>query len=102
MFAVQKKFIDYAAEMHWDYTLVDADWDRKIGYDKLGELAAYAASKGIGLLAWYNSSGDWNTTPYTPKSRLLTHEQRMAEFARCAPWASRASRSTSSAATASR
>lgn len=82
VFAVQKKFIDYAAEMHWDYTLVDADWDRKIGYDKLGELAAYAASKGIGLLAWYNSSGDWNTTPYTPKSRLLTHEQRMAEFAR--------------------
>jgi len=82
VFDVQKKFIDYAAGMHWDYTLVDADWDRKIGYDKLGELAAYAASKGIGLLAWYNSSGSWNTTPYTPKNRLLTHEQRVAEFAR--------------------
>jgi len=82
VFDVQKKFIDYAADMHWDYALVDADWDRKIGYEKLGELATYAASKGIGLLAWYNSSGSWNTTPYTPKNKLLSHEQRVAEFAR--------------------
>jgi len=84
VFDVQKKFIDYAADMRWDYTLVDADWDRKIGYDKLRELSAYAASKNIGLLAWYNSSGDWNKSPYSPKSKLLTHEQRVAEFKRLA------------------
>jgi hypothetical protein len=82
VFDVQKKFIDYAADMAWDYTLVDADWDRKIGYDKMRELSAYAASKNVGLLAWYNSSGDWNTSPYSPKSKLLTHEQRAAEFKR--------------------
>jgi len=82
VFEVQKKFINYAADMGWDYTLVDADWDRKIGYDKLAELARYAASKKIGLLAWYNSSGAWNQTPYTPKSKLLTHDQRVAEFGR--------------------
>ena len=82
VFDVQKKFIDYAADMGWDYTLVDADWDRKIGYEKLAELARYAASKKIGLLAWYNSSGAWNQTPYTPKSKLLTHDQRVAEFGR--------------------
>jgi hypothetical protein len=82
VFDVQKKFIDYAADMAWDYTLVDADWDRKIGYEKMRELAAYAASRNIGLLAWYNSSGDWNTSPYSPKSKLLTHEQRAAEFKR--------------------
>ena len=84
VFDVQKRFIDYAADMHWDYTLVDADWDRKIGYDKLQELAAYAASKGIKLLAWYNSSGSWNKTEMSPKSKLLTHEQRVAEFSRLA------------------
>jgi len=82
VFDVQKKFIDYAVDMQWDYTLVDADWDRKIGYERLGELARYAASRNIGLLAWYNSSGDWNKTPYTPKSKLLTHAQRVAEFER--------------------
>jgi hypothetical protein len=84
VFEVQKRFIDYAADMHWDYTLVDADWDRKIGYDKLQELAAYAASKGVKLLAWYNSSGSWNKTEMSPKSKLLTHEQRVAEFSRLA------------------
>ncbi len=82
VFDVQKKFIDYAADMKWDYTLVDADWDRKIGYEKLAELARYAAAKHIGLLVWYNSSGEWNKTPYSPKGALLTHAQRVAEFKR--------------------
>lgn len=81
-FEVQKKFIDYAADMHWDYTLIDADWDKKIGYEKLKQLVDYAAQKNIGILVWYNSSGDWNTSPYSPKSQLLTHEQRAAEFSR--------------------
>lgn len=81
-FDVQKKFIDYAADMHWDYTLIDADWDKKIGYEKLKELVDYAAQKNVGVLVWYNSSGGWNQSPYTPKSQLLTHEQRSVEFAR--------------------
>ena len=78
----QKKYIDFAAEMHWQYCLVDADWDRKIGYEKIKELAAYAKTKNVGLLLWYNSAGDWNTVKYTPKNKLLTHESRMAEFRR--------------------
>ncbi len=82
VYDVQKKFIDYAADMKWDYTLIDADWDRKIGYDKIKQLADYAATKNVGLLLWYNSSGDWNKTEYTPKSQLLTHEQRVKEFKR--------------------
>ncbi len=81
-FDVQKKFIDYAADMHWDYTLIDADWDKKIGYEKLKELVDYAAQKNVGILVWYNSSGDWNTSPYSPKSQLLTQKQREAELSR--------------------
>lgn len=81
-FDVQKNFIDYAAEMHWDYTLIDADWDKKIGYEKLQQLVDYATKKNIGILVWYNSSGDWNQSPMTPKSQLLTHQQRTAEFSR--------------------
>ncbi|MCH7414742.1 glycoside hydrolase family 97 protein [Belliella sp. R4-6] len=77
---IQEKHIDYAADMNWEYCLVDVNWDTNIGYDKIGELAAYAESKSVGLLLWYNSAGDWNTTPYTPKSQLLTREMRMSEF----------------------
>jgi hypothetical protein len=79
---VQKQFIDYAAEMGWEYILVDVNWDQTIGYDRMQELVDYASGKEVGLLLWYNSSGDWNTTEYTPKSKLLTHEDRVAEFSR--------------------
>lgn len=78
----QKEFIDYAAEMEWEYCLVDVNWDTNIGYDRIAELSAYAADKGVGLLLWYNSSGDWNETVYTPKSKLLSREDRRAEFSR--------------------
>ena len=79
---VQRQFIDYAADMGWRYTLVDALWDTQIGYPKIAELAAYARTKGVRLLLWYNSAGAWNTTPQTPRDRMLTHERRIAEFAR--------------------
>ncbi len=77
----QKKYIDYAADMGWEYCLVDAAWDTKIGYAKIKELSDYAATKKVGLLLWYNSAGDWNTVKYTPKDKLLTHESRASEFA---------------------
>lgn len=82
VYDVQKKFIDYAADMHWRYCLVDALWDTKIGYDKIKELADYAKTKNVKLLLWYNSAGDWNTTYQTPKSALLTKELRSKEFQR--------------------
>jgi hypothetical protein len=81
-FDVQKRFVDYAAEMGWRYTLVDALWDKQIGYDKLQELVAYAKRKGVRILLWYNSAGDWNTTPQTPRNVMLTHESRVREFER--------------------
>jgi hypothetical protein len=82
VYDVQKRFIDYAADMHWQYCLVDADWDRKIGYEKIKELADYAKTKNVGLLLWYNSAGNWNTVKYTPKDKLLTHDDRVKEFTR--------------------
>lgn len=78
----QKKYVDYAADMGWEYCLVDAAWDKKIGYDSIQILADYAASKKVGLILWYNSAGSWNTVKYTPKDLLLTHESRMKEFGR--------------------
>ncbi|QNA42754.1 glycoside hydrolase family 97 protein [Lacibacter sediminis] len=78
----QKKYIDFAAAMNWQYCLIDADWDRKIGYEKIKELADYAKTKNVGLLLWYNSAGDWNTVKYTPRNFLLTTESRAKEFQR--------------------
>lgn len=79
-YETSKDFIDYASEMNWPYCLIDADWDTKIGYEKMKELASYAATKNVKILVWYNSSGSWNSTPYHPKSKLLSHEDRIKEF----------------------
>jgi len=76
---VQKQFIDYAAEMGWQYTLVDSAWDRQIGYDGLKELVAYGKPKGVKILIWYNSAGEWNTTPLTPRDKMLP-DARLAEM----------------------
>lgn len=78
----QKKYIDFAANMNWQYCLIDVNWDQKIGYEKIKELADYAAKQGVGLHLWYNSAGNWNTVKYTPKDKLLTAESRHAEFSR--------------------
>lgn len=82
VFSEQVRYIDFAAKMKWQYCLIDVNWDRKIGYEKMKELSDYAASKNVGLILWYNSAGDWNTVKYTPKSKLLTHEDRVKEFSR--------------------
>ncbi|MDQ3804768.1 MAG: glycoside hydrolase family 97 protein [Acidobacteriota bacterium] len=79
---VQKRFIDYAAEMGWRYCLIDALWDKQIGYEKVKELVAYARGKGVRVLLWYNSAGDWNTSPQTPRDLMLTRESRVREFER--------------------
>lgn len=81
-FDVQKRFIDYAADMHWRYVLIDALWDKQIGYDGVKKLVDYAGMKGVKILVWYNSAGSWNTAPQTPRDRLLTHADREKEFAR--------------------
>lgn len=79
---VQRQFIDYAAEMGWRYTLIDALWDQQIGTERIQELIEYAAAKDVQILLWYNSAGDWNTAPQTPRDRLLTRESRKQEFDR--------------------
>jgi hypothetical protein len=81
-YPVQKRFIDLSSDMKWEYCLIDVNWDTNIGYDKIHELADYAKEKNVGLILWYNSSGDWNTTTYHPKSKLLSHESRVQEFTR--------------------
>jgi len=74
------KFIDYAAKMNWPYCLIDADWNKRIGDEKMLELATYAKVKNVKLLVWYNSSGTWNSTTYEPKSKLLNQADRYKEF----------------------
>jgi len=81
-YETQKQFIDYSSDMGWSYCLVDVNWDVQIGYEKIQELVDYASGKNVGILLWYNSSGDWNSTVYTPKNKMYDPDIRQSEFKR--------------------
>ncbi len=76
------KFADLAADMGWDYTLLDWEWDTMGNGGKLEDALKYIHSLGVKSLMWYNSGGEHTWVGATPKGRMLTHENRMKEFAK--------------------
>ena len=77
----QVKMIDVAAAMGYEYTLVDALWDTQIGRERMEQLSKYAQSKGVKLLLWYNSNGNWNDAPQGPRYGMSTAIAREREMA---------------------
>lgn len=77
----QRRYIDFSAAMGYQSVLVDALWDKQIGYDKMEKLAEYGASKGVGLYLWYNSNGYWNDAPQTPRGIMDNAIARRREMA---------------------
>ena len=76
-----KRYVDLAAEMGWEYSLVDAGWPIMEGGD-IEQLAGYADEKGIGLLLWYNSGGRRHTKEMALNAAMWVPEKRQAEFKR--------------------
>jgi len=72
-------FIDFAVEMGWEYSLVDANW-QELGDKKIRELVNYANEKSVGVLFWYNSGGDHNKVTEQPRDRLQEQSIRRQEF----------------------
>lgn len=80
-----KPFVDIAAEMGWEYSLVDANWDiMQVG--NIAELIAYAKSKNVGLILWYNSGGPHNKITERPREIMHDPVKRKAEFKKLEAW----------------
>ena len=77
----QVKFIDLAAEMGYEFCLVDNWWDTQIGRERMAVLSKYAQKKGVSLMLWYNSNGFENDAPQTPRDCLNTPMAREREMA---------------------
>ena len=76
----QVKYIDLAAAMNFEYILIDAWWDKNIGYDRMKELIQYAKSKGVDVFLWYNSNGVSNDAFQTPKDKMNRSMTRKKEM----------------------
>jgi hypothetical protein len=72
-------FVDLAAEMNWEYSLVDANWNY-MEAEKIEQLVAHAKEKGVGLIFWYNSGGTHNVVTEAPRDRMMPGEVRRKEF----------------------
>ncbi len=79
-FADQQKFTKLAADLGYEYILIDALWDKNIGREKMAELVMEAAALKVGVLLWYNSNGAWNDAPQTPLHGMDTAPARRREM----------------------
>ena len=72
------EYVDFTAEMTWEYMLIDAGWPRMTG-GTMEDVVAYANTKGVGVWLWYHCGAGQEITP----SNLMSHpEARKAEFKR--------------------
>ncbi|MCU4675256.1 glycoside hydrolase family 97 protein [Catenovulum sp. 2E275] len=77
----QIKFIDLAAELNFEYVLIDNWWDKNIGRERMEKLVQYAAAKNVAVILWYNSNGWWNDAPQTPQDIMNNATARKNEMA---------------------
>jgi alpha-glucosidase len=80
-----KEFVDLSAEMKWEYSLVDANWDMMKG-GNIEQLVNYANSKGVGILMWYNSGGPQNIVTERPRDLMFDSKVRKQEFEKLQKW----------------
>jgi hypothetical protein len=83
--AALNRYVDLAADMGWEYSLVDANWN-VMQSGTIEEVLAHAKTRGVGLIFWYNSGGPHNDIPQQPRDRMHTREARRAEFAKLKAW----------------
>lgn len=77
------QYVDMAADLHLPYVLIDAEWDEMGGGKTIEDAIAYARSRGVKPLIWYNSGTSWVQNAPGPVFRLNNPEDREREFAWC-------------------
>ena len=87
-FNIIKKYVDMAVTLKLPYVLIDAEWDEMDNVASnngktIEDAVAYANSRGVKPLIWYNSSIGWVNGAPGPKYRLNKPEDREKEFAWC-------------------
>ncbi|SKC83977.1 glycoside hydrolase family 97 protein [Ohtaekwangia koreensis] len=84
-FNVQKEYIDFTADMTWEYVLIDAGWpDMKGG--SMEDLVKYANSKNVGIVLWYHSGMGREKDTLSYANLMAFPEERKKEFQKIQAW----------------
>jgi alpha-glucosidase len=78
-------FTDLAADMRWEYSLVDANWNF-METGTIEDVIAHAKTRSVNLLFWYNSGGPHNDVTEAPRDRMHERAVRRAEFSKLRSW----------------
>lgn len=78
-----KSFIDLAAAMGWEYSLIDGGWPR-MPEGSVEQLVSYANQKNVGLTIWYNSGGRRDSTQKDEDFLMFNADTRDKELSRIA------------------
>ncbi|MEO8482579.1 MAG: glycoside hydrolase family 97 catalytic domain-containing protein [Acidobacteriota bacterium] len=78
-------FTDLAADMGWEYTLIDANWNT-MPQAALNDVLAHAKQKNVGVLLWYNSGGAHNNVTEAPRERMVDRLIRRGEMSKLRDW----------------
>lgn len=77
----QLKYVDFCRDMGWEYSLIDAGWQKMDGKGVEG-VVDYANKNGVGIWLWYHS-GAGRDDSEDPQHRLMSDpELRKAEMER--------------------
>jgi alpha-glucosidase len=79
-------FIDFAAKLGWEYSLIDYGWHVMKNGGDIRKLIAYAQSKGVDLIVWYNSGGDHNQVVAEPSDIMHDPVKRIEEMKKLKSW----------------
>ncbi len=80
-----KQYINLAANMNWQYSLVDAHWE-EMPDGTIEEVIDYADTKDVDLWLWYNSGGRRGNTFERDAYIMATPELRKKEMKKLHDW----------------
>lgn len=84
-FEKQINYVDFSAEMGWEYMLIDAGWPEMTG-GKVEDVLKYAKTKGVGVWLWYHSGSGMSKDTVTVRNVMSVASARKDEFAKLQSW----------------
>lgn len=77
----QLEYVDFSAEMGWEYMLIDAGWQKMQG-GAMEDVVRYANKKNVGIWLWYHSGAGRSDDVLDAMNIMSKPEERRKELAR--------------------